>query len=58
VWDRDADGAPNIVGVYVSYLRKKLGDAGAPQLLETANGGYMLKTELTGGSRNRKTREP
>jgi DNA-binding response OmpR family regulator len=43
VWGRGARGAPNIVGVYVSYLRKKLEDAGAPPLLETATGGYILQ---------------
>ncbi len=45
VWDRGASGAPNIVGVYVSYLRKKLDDAGAPALIETATRGYILQHE-------------
>ena len=30
-----SDRCANIVGVYVSYLRKKLGEAGAPPLVET-----------------------
>jgi DNA-binding response OmpR family regulator len=58
VWDREATGAPNIVGVYVSYLRKKLDDAGAPPLLETADRGYILQVQPGTGPRKRKAREP
>jgi DNA-binding response OmpR family regulator len=58
VWDRQATGAPNIVGVYVSYLRKKLGDAGAPPLVETAEGGYVLHDRPATGADKRRTREP
>jgi two-component system response regulator MprA len=58
VWDREATGAPNIVGVYVSYLRKKLEEAGAPPLLETADGGYVLQTVPGTGARKRKARGP
>jgi DNA-binding response OmpR family regulator len=58
VWDREATGAPNIVGVYVSYLRKKLDEAGAPPLLETADRGYMLQDKPGTEPKKRKTREP
>jgi DNA-binding response OmpR family regulator len=58
VWDREASGAPNIVGVYVSYLRKKLDDAGAPPLLATITGGYVLQPEPGTGSKKRKARGP
>ena len=58
VWDREATGAPNIVGVYVSYLRKKFGDAGAPRLLETADGGYVLRQQPVPGPKKRKARGP
>jgi two-component system response regulator MprA len=58
VWGREATGAPNIVGVYVSYLRKKLDDAGAPPLLETAAGGYVLQREARPDGGKRRAREP
>ena len=41
VWDAHYDGDPNIVEVYVGYLRKKL--AGADTRIETVRGvGYVL----------------
>jgi DNA-binding response OmpR family regulator len=58
VWDREASGAPNIVGVYVSYLRKKLDEAGAPPLVETADGGYVIHRLPGAGPRKGKTRGP
>ena len=43
VWDLHYDGDPNIVEVYVGYLRKKL-DRGAVQRIETVRGvGYRLR---------------
>lgn len=43
VWDYAYDGTSNVVDVYVRYLRLRLRDAGAPQLLETVRGvGYRL----------------
>jgi DNA-binding response OmpR family regulator len=58
VWDREATGAPNIVRVYVSYLRKKLEDAGVPDLLETVDDGYVLLTQPGTGTKKRKARGP
>jgi len=40
VWDRDSNGS-NVIDVYVSYLRKKLGPAGA-MLRTVRRGGYVL----------------
>ena len=43
VWDYAYDGTSNVVDVYVRYLRKRLADAGAPELIETLRGvGYRL----------------
>ncbi len=58
VWDRGADDTPNIVRVYVSYLRKKLEEAGVPEILETVEDGYVLHDRPGAGSKKRKTREP
>lgn len=58
VWDREATGAPNIVRVYVSYLRKKLEEAGVPPLLETVDDGYVLQHQPGTGSKKRKARGP
>jgi DNA-binding response OmpR family regulator len=41
VWDADEDGGSNVIAVYVSYLRKRLGAAGA--LIRTLRGfGYTI----------------
>jgi two-component system OmpR family response regulator len=45
VWDRDSNGS-NVIDVYVSYLRKKLGPAGA-MLRTVRRGGYVLTKGLT-----------
>ena len=43
VWDYGYDGTSNVVDVYVRYLRRRLADVGAPDLLETVRGvGYRL----------------
>lgn len=43
VWDYAYDGTSNVVDVYVRYLRQRLADAGAPDLIETVRGvGYSL----------------
>lgn len=43
VWDYAYDGTSNVVDVYVRYLRRRLGTAGAPDLIETVRGvGYRL----------------
>jgi len=43
VWDYAYDGTSNVVDVYVRYLRQRLTDAGAPDLIETIRGvGYRL----------------
>ncbi len=44
VWDLDADTSSNVVDVYIRYVRQKLADAGAPQLIQTVRGaGYVLR---------------
>ncbi len=44
VWGYEFMGGSNTVDVYVGYLRKKLGRAGAPALIETVRGvGYALR---------------
>ena len=43
VWDYAYDGTSNVVDVYVRYLRARLGDAGAADVIETVRGvGYRL----------------
>jgi DNA-binding response OmpR family regulator len=44
VWDRDSNGS-NVIDVYISYLRKKLGPAGA-MLRTVRRGGYVLTKRL------------
>jgi two-component system OmpR family response regulator len=47
VWDYAYDGVSNVVDVYISYLRRKLADAGAPASVQTVRGaGYRLRTGL------------
>ena len=44
IWDYNFVAMSNVVDVYVGYLRRKLGDHGEPQLLQTVRGtGYRLK---------------
>ncbi|NMO53730.1 response regulator transcription factor [Actinoplanes sp. TBRC 11911] len=46
VWDMNFDGDPNIVEVYVSYLRKKIDKLSEPSLIQTIRGaGYRLTAE-------------
>ena len=43
VWDYAYDGTSNVVDVYVRYLRKRLSEAGCPELIETLRGvGYRM----------------
>jgi len=45
VWQYDFNGEDNVVETYVSYLRRKLGDA-EPRLIRTVRGfGYVLRTD-------------
>jgi DNA-binding response OmpR family regulator len=45
IWDGDDDGSPNVVDVYVGYLRRKLEDASGRQLIRTVRGvGFMLES--------------
>jgi DNA-binding response OmpR family regulator len=44
VWDRDSNGS-NVIDVYVSYLRKKLGPAGS-MVRTVRRGGYILTKSL------------
>jgi two-component system response regulator MprA len=44
VWGYDFGPGSNSLGVYVGYLRRKLSDAGAPELIQTVRGvGYILR---------------
>jgi DNA-binding response OmpR family regulator len=46
LWGSDFDGDPNIVEVYVGYLRKKLASAGLTSVIETVrSAGYRLKVQ-------------
>jgi DNA-binding response OmpR family regulator len=43
VWGMDFAGDPNVVEVYVGYLRKKIDDGRAKKLIHTHRGlGYSL----------------
>jgi two-component system OmpR family response regulator len=43
VWDYAYDGTSNVVDVYVRYLRRRLHEAGCPDVIETVRGvGYRL----------------
>ncbi len=43
VWDYAYDGTSNVVDVYVRYLRRRLAEAGCPEVIETLRGvGYRL----------------
>jgi DNA-binding response OmpR family regulator len=43
VWDFSFDARTKVVDLYVHYLRKKLEQAGAPELIETVRGvGYVV----------------
>jgi DNA-binding response OmpR family regulator len=44
VWDQNLGVTPNVVEVYIGYLRKKLDAPGEPKLIRTVRGaGYTLK---------------
>jgi DNA-binding response OmpR family regulator len=44
VWDEDPDVSPNIVDVYVGYLRRKLDRPSGPSLIRTVRGvGFLLE---------------
>jgi two-component system OmpR family response regulator len=44
VWDEDPDVSPNIVDVYIGYLRKKLERPKGPRLIRTVRGkGFVLE---------------
>ncbi|HEV2426981.1 MAG TPA: response regulator transcription factor [Acidimicrobiales bacterium] len=44
VWGPSFDGDPNIVEVYVGYLRRKLDEPGEPSLIATVRGvGYVVR---------------
>jgi two-component system, OmpR family, response regulator len=46
IWHDDYNGSPNIVDVYVGYLRKKLEDPSGPRLIRTVRGvGFRLESE-------------
>lgn len=44
VWDAGGSMSPNLLEVFVSYLRRKLEDGGHPRLIQTVRGaGYSLR---------------
>jgi DNA-binding response OmpR family regulator len=44
VWGEDFDGSPNVVDVYIGYLRRKLEGAGDARLIRTVRGvGFVLE---------------
>ena len=46
VWSFQSDVQPELVDVYVSYLRQKLNKSGTPELIRTVRGvGYRLETK-------------
>lgn len=46
VWDMRCDPSSNVVDVHVGHLRRKLGEAGGPDLLHTVRGvGYILRKD-------------
>lgn len=46
VWPATSEPETNVVDVYISRLRRKLGDAGAPSMIETRRGvGYRLRVD-------------
>jgi two-component system OmpR family response regulator len=45
VWDGHDDGSPNVVDVYIGYLRRKLEQPGGPGLIRTVRGvGFLLES--------------
>jgi DNA-binding response OmpR family regulator len=51
VWGLDFQGAPNVVEVYVGYLRRKIDTPFGRANLETLRGvGYRLREEPHGGA--------
>jgi DNA-binding response OmpR family regulator len=45
VWGPDFDGDPNVVEVYVGYLRRKIDPKGAPSRIKTIRGvGYVFSS--------------
>jgi two-component system OmpR family response regulator len=43
VWEENYEGSPNVVDVYIGYLRKKLEQPRSPQLIRTVRGmGFVL----------------
>ena len=48
VWDYDFDPGSNVVDVYVSYLRHKLGRRDGPSMIQTVRGtGYRFEPPVT-----------
>jgi two-component system, OmpR family, response regulator len=46
VWGMDFAGDPNVVEVYIGYLRRKLDRPDSAQLIKTVRGaGYLLNVE-------------
>jgi|SRR5690242_2048500 two-component system OmpR family response regulator len=44
VWAEDYEGSPNVVDVYIGYVRRKLEQGGVPPLIQTVRGsGFVLR---------------
>ena len=44
VWAEDYEGSPNVVDVYIGYVRRKLERDGVPPLIRTVRGsGFVLE---------------
>ena len=62
VWGYDFTDTSNLVEAYIGRIRRKLGEIGAPPLIQTVRGaGYRLRAsrahgDVTGGSFARRTR--
>ena len=48
LWGEQFEGSPNVVDVYVGYVRRKLGQPGAPALRTVRGEGFVLEPERTG----------
>jgi two-component system, OmpR family, response regulator len=48
VWSAEYDGSPNIVDVYIGYLRKKLEQPGVPLIRTVRGEGFVLSVDAAG----------
>jgi DNA-binding response OmpR family regulator len=49
IWDYDMETMSNVIDVYIRYLRRKLCEAGEPDVIQTVRGtGYALREPMEG----------